>query len=101
MPIERPKANVAMQVTNPGGQICNFMQEVPPDAQILQKKTNASGATWWTNLQLESDCPRSNLHLKCQKLCNLEFVNPNLYQKIFTLCSYFLQKVGKVYTSIV
>ena len=38
MPIERPKANVAMQVTNPGGQICNFMQEVPPDAQILQKK---------------------------------------------------------------
>ena len=52
-----------MQVTQPGGKICNqAMQVAPPDDQILneckwchlvtQFSTDAGGTTLWPNLQL-------------------------------------------------
>ena len=56
-------SNLAMQVTQPGGQLWNqAMQEAPPDDQILieckwchlvaQCSTDAGGRTLWTKLQL-------------------------------------------------
>ena len=47
--------NVAMRVTQPGGQLWNqAMQVTPPDDQI---GTYASGAIWWPNLELMQVVP--------------------------------------------
>ena len=57
---------LAMQVTQPGGQLWNqAMQVMSPDDQILnQFATNPSGAIWWTILQLMQIAP------SCGQICN-------------------------------
>ena len=58
------QSNVAMQVTQPGGQFWNqTMHETLPGGQVWNQckwchlvakfVTNASGAIWWLNLQLK------------------------------------------------
>ena len=41
------QCNVAMQVTQPGGQLCKKMQVAPSGGQILNKFSSSFGVDFW------------------------------------------------------